>query len=126
MDTVVCLLNLAELIMCAATHTSVVNSTDPIYQLLRGSKFIRIMRLYFQSGLFKYERQIIRIFYQTMGRMVWFLLMWIFIVLAEAVIATVLFGYKARVGKEPYVNNFEGVYESIISVLLAFLNESWN
>jgi hypothetical protein len=40
--------------------------------------------------------------------------------------ATVLFGYKARVGKVPHVNSFEGVYESIISILLAFLNESWH
>jgi len=29
--------------------------------------------------------------------MFWFLMMWIFIVLVEAVMAMVLFGYKARV-----------------------------
>lgn len=33
-------------------------------------------------------------------------MMWIFIVLVEAVIATVLFGYKARVGRKPHVTNF--------------------
>jgi hypothetical protein len=54
MDTIVCLLNLTELIICGATHTSLTNNSNSINQLLRGSKFVRIMRLYFQNNFFKY------------------------------------------------------------------------
>lgn len=124
-DAAIMLFNLVEIIICASTRTSLINNPNPVYQLLRGTKFARILRLYFQSSFFRYERQIIRIFLRTLRRMLEFLLMCILIVLVEAVIATVLFGYKARVGNHPHITNFEGIYESSISVLLAFLNENW-
>jgi len=110
MDATIALLNLTELLMCAATHTSLINNPNPVYQLLRGTKVTRILRLYFQSSFFKFERQIIRIFMSTLRRMLWFLMMWIFIVLVEAVIAMVLFGYKARTDSQPHYTNFEGIY----------------
>lgn len=110
LDLIISLLNLAEMLLCAITHNSLLNHPNPVYQFLRGCKFARILRLYFQNSFFKYERQIIRIFMSTMRRMFWFLVMWIFIVLAEAVMATVLFGYKARINRKPHITNFEGVY----------------
>jgi len=61
-DAMISLFNLIELLMCAATHTSAINNPNPVYQLLRGTKVVRILRLYFQNSFFKFERQIIRIF----------------------------------------------------------------
>ena len=107
MDSVIAIANLTEILLCAATHTSFITNPNPIYQLLRGSKFARVMRLYFQNSFFKYERQIIRIFVRTLYRMLDFLLMWIFIVLVEAVMAMVLFGYRIKV---LHVTNFRGIY----------------
>jgi hypothetical protein len=54
MDAVIALPNIVELVLCASTNTSITNNPNPVYQLLRGSKFARVLRLYFQTSFFKY------------------------------------------------------------------------
>ncbi len=134
-DIVMILCFLADIVYCLNKRQSVMFIQTGVSAVLRGVKIIRIIKiLYISESLFKYERNIVNLFFETLKNMRYFLLLLSCIVLIFSFIGEMLFAFRVRFNAEksvdivngrPYVTNFEMSYKSIVSTVLLFENERW-
>lgn len=134
-DFVMILCFLGDLIFCLSNGYSVIYIKKGTSAVLRAIKIIRIIKiLYVSESIFKYERNIVNLFFETLKNMRYFLCLLACIVMIFSFIGEMLFAYRVRFNSDhavdithgqPYVTNFESSYKSIISTVLLFENERW-
>jgi len=115
-DVIMFLCFFTDFIYCISSNYSIIYVKKGVSAALRGIKIIRIIKiLYVSESLFKYERNIVNLFFQTLKNMRYFLLMLSCIVLIFSFIGEMLFAFRVRfdINKQvnikqglPYVTNF--------------------
>jgi hypothetical protein len=127
--------HMVDLVICGARGTSVIYSDSDVTLVLRSLKVLRLMRiLYISDRILIYEKEIIRIFSQTIIKIKSFLLLILCFAIMFKQIGELLFAFKVRFNSagevdilngEPFVNNFESFAASLFNIFYLFLNESW-
>lgn len=131
-DVIMILFFVADIIFCLSKGYSVVYIKEDTSAALRAIKIVRILKiLYVSESLFKYERNIVNIFFRTLKNMRYFLLMLLGIAVIFSFIGKILFSFRIRSTLNgdinikdglPYVINFESIYKSVIGILTLFEN----
>lgn len=104
-DIIMIVFFIADIIYCLSNGYSVVYVQEDASAALRGIKIVRILKiLYVSESFFKYERNIVNIFFRTLKNMRYFLLMLSCNGLIFSFIGRVLFAYRVRFDLNGYVN----------------------
>lgn len=109
-DLIMILFFVADIIYCLSNGYSVVYIQEDISAALRAIKIVRILKiLYVSESFFKYERNIVNIFFRTLKNMRYFLLMLLSIALIFSFIGKVLFSFRLRFALDGSINIKDGM-----------------